>query len=222
MTWSELFDPRLAAESLPFILTGIWDTLYISLLSMLFGLILGFILGAMRSSRFKILRLPSRVYISFMRGMPMIVFLFLLYFGLPVVGIEWSALTSALVGFSLISAAYMAEIVRAAIASVPDEQWDAAKVFGASYSRALWSIILPQAGRIAIPSLGNVFLDLIKSSSLAAVISVPELFHMGQIVAGRAYDSLTMYFLIGMIYWVICWGASALQNYLEKRFPILN
>lgn len=222
MTWSELFDPKLAIESLPYILTGIWDTLLIALISMFFGLILSLILAPMRSSRLKILRWPARVYISFMRGMPMIVFLFLLYFGLPVVGIEWSAMTAALVGFSLNSAAYMAEINRAAINSVPKEQWDAAQVFGASYSRALFNIVLPQAGRIAIPSLSNVFLDIIKSSSLAAVISVPELFHKAQIVAGRTLDSLTMYFLVALIYWGLCFLASSLQNYLEKRFPILN
>ncbi|MGV3488388.1 MAG: amino acid ABC transporter permease [Tuberibacillus sp.] len=222
MTWHDLFKPHLAIESVPYILQGIWDTLLISILSMIFGLALSVILAVMRSSHIILFRWPARVYISFMRGMPMIVFLFLLYFGLPVAGVEWNALTAAIVGFSLNSAAYMAEINRAAITSVPKDQWDAAMVFGASYRTALMAVILPQAFRMAIPSLGNVFLDLIKSSSLAAVISVPEMFHQSQIVAGRTLDSLTMYFLVAIIYWLVCLLASALQNYLEKRFPILN
>lgn len=222
MTWGDLFDPQLAIDSLPYILQGIWYTLLISILSMIFGLALSVILAVMRSSHSILIKWPARFYISFMRGMPMIVFLFLLYFGLPVIGVEWKALTAAIVGFSLNSAAYMAEINRAAIASVPKEQWDAAMVFGASYRQALTAIVIPQAFRIAIPSLGNVFLDLIKSSSLAAVISVPEMFHMSQIVAGRAYDTLTMYTLVAIIYWLICLVASALQNLLEKRFPIIS
>ena len=220
MTWSDLFNPQLAVESLPYILQGIWDTLLISIISMALGLVLSMILAVMRSSHYIIFKWPARIYISFMRGMPMIVFLFILYFGLPVVGIRWEALTCALVGFSLNSAAYMAEINRAAITSVPRDQWEAAMVYGASYRQALFSIIFPQAFRIAIPPLGNVFLDLIKSTSLAAVISVPELFHMGQIVAGRSLDSFTMYILLAIIYWVICHAASSLQNFLERRFPI--
>ncbi len=220
MTIGDLFDPALAIRSFPFVIQGIGNTLLISVLSMVFGMILSVFLALMRQSSFAVLRWPARAYISFMRGTPIIVVLFLFYFGLPVIHIELSALTAAILGFSLNSAAYMAEINRAAISSVPAGQWDAARALGFPYRKILTRIIFPQAVRVAIPSLGNVFLDLIKSSSLAAVISVQEMFQKAQIVAGRTLDTLSMYLLVAFIYWFLCTIVSGLQNHLEKRFAI--
>lgn len=218
--WQYLFNPSLAIESLPYVLEGLWNTLFISFISMAFGLALGLFLALGRSSSNWLLRMPSSLYISFMRGVPILVILFILYFGFPVIGIEFTALQAAVIGFSLNSAAYIAEINRSAINAVDRGQWEASTSLGLSYWQTLRGIILPQAVRIALPPLSNVMLDLIKASSLAAMITVPEIFQHAKIVGGRELDYMTMYILIALIYWAICSVVSILQRYLEKRAEV--
>ncbi|MBS4197518.1 amino acid ABC transporter permease [Lederbergia citri] len=216
--WQYIFDLPLAIKSFPYVIQGIWYTILISFVGMIVGLLIGFFLALGRMSKLVILNWPSRIYISFMRGTPMLVFLFLLYFGLPMVGIEFSAITCALIGFSLHSAAYMAEINRSALTAVNKGQWEASKALGLSYWQTMKLIILPQATRIALPPLSNVLLDLIKASSLAAMITVPDLFNRAKIVGGREFDYMTMYILVALIYWGICSIVELGQSYLEKRY----
>ncbi|MGK4043494.1 ABC transporter permease subunit [Heyndrickxia oleronia] len=220
--WEYIFDIKLAIESFPYVMQGIGYTVLISLVSMLLGLILGFFIALGRMSNKWLFQFPSRLYISFMRGVPILVFLFILYFGLPMIGIEFTAVTAAIIGFSLNSAAYMAEINRSAIASVDKGQWEAASSLGFTYWQTMRKIILPQAVKLAHPPLSNVYLDLIKGTSLAAMITVPELFQKAKIVGGREYDYMTMYIVAALIYWGICSIISILQNYLEKRYEGKN
>ncbi|WP_033543079.1 amino acid ABC transporter permease [Planococcus sp. CAU13] len=216
--WELLFDPVLAIESLPYVLEGIWYTLLISIVSMLGGLVIGFFLALARTSPLKILHWPARLYISFMRGVPILVILFLLYFALPVIGIQFTAVQAALIGFTINSAAYIAEVFRSALASVDKGQWESSTALGLTYWQTMRRIILPQSVRIAVPPLSNVYLDLIKASSLAAMITVPEIFHKARIIGGREYDLLTLLILVALIYWAICSVMTVLQNYLEKRY----
>ncbi|WP_087975159.1 amino acid ABC transporter permease [Oceanobacillus rekensis] len=213
-----LFDIELAIDSLPFILEGLPMTVIISIVGMGIGLVLGLLLALARGSKNILLRWPSRVYISFMRGTPMLVFLFILYFGLPVIGIEFTAMTAAIIGFGLNSSAYIAEIDRSSLNSVDKGQWESAKALNLPYWTTLRKIILPQATRIAIPPLTSVFMDIVKATSLAAVITVPELFQKTQIVAGREFDAMTMYVLVAFIYWPVCILIGYLQERLEKRY----
>ncbi len=216
--WGLLFDPQLAIDSLPYVLGGIWYTLLISMLSMVIGLILGFFLSLARTAPYLLLEWPARLYISFMRGVPILVILFLLYFALPVIGLQFTALQAALIGFSINSAAYIAEVFRSSLASVDKGQWESSRALGMSYWQTMRRIILPQSVRIAIPPLSNVYLDLIKASSLAAMITVPEVFQKARIVGAREYDLLTLLILVALIYWAICSVMTVFQNYLEKRF----
>jgi L-cystine transport system permease protein len=218
--WEYLFNIKLAIESLPYVIQGMGYTLLISVVSMFFGLVIGFFVGLGRMSKRQILSLPARSYISFMRGVPILVFLFLLYFGFPMIGVEFSAVTAAILGFSLHSAGYLAEINRSAIASIDKGQWEASASLGMSYWQTLRRIILPQAVKIAIPPLSNVLLDLIKGSSLAAMITVPELFQKAKIVGGREFDYMTMYIVVALIYWGICSVIAYFQDYLEKRYEL--
>lgn len=215
-----LFDIELAIRSLPFVLEGLPMTLLVSIVGMLIGLFLGLFLALARSSSRIYLRWPARVYISFMRGTPILVFLFILYFGLPVIGIEFSAFVAASLGFGLNSAAYIAEVNRSAISSIDQGQWETAKALNLTYWQTLRIIIFPQATRIALPPLTNVFMDIVKSTSLAAVITVPELFQKAQIVAGREFDAMTLYILVALIYWPICIMIGHMQDRLEKRYSI--
>lgn len=213
-----LFDLQLAIDSLPFLLQGVPMTLVLSILGMILGLVLGFFIALARGAKNFVLRWPARLYISFMRGTPMIVFLFLLYFGLPVIGIELTAFLAATLAFGLNSAAYIAEINRASLNSIDEGQWESAKALNMPYWTTMRTIILPQAIRIAIPPLSNVLLSIVKGTSLAAMITVPELFQKAQIVAGRTFDSMTMYILVALIYWPICGAISYLQDRLETRY----
>ncbi|MBE1553673.1 cystine transport system permease protein [Filibacter limicola] len=220
--WKHIFDLPLAIDSLPYILQGIGYTILISFGGMVCGLVLGFVLALGRGSKRIIFRWPARLFISYMRGTPMLVFLFLLYFGLPNIGIQFSAVIAALIGFSLHSSAYMAEIIRSALNSVDKGQWEAATALGLSNWQTMFSVIMPQATRIAIPPLSNVLLDLIKASSLAAMITVPDLFHHAKVVGGREFDYMTVYIVVGLIYWAICLVVEVWQNYLEKRFAYIK
>lgn len=213
----KLFNAERAWSNLPFILEGVPLTLLVAVIGMAIGLILGFFLALARGSSRIWLRWPARFYISFMRGTPILVYLFVLYFGLPVVGLKLPATTAAIIGFGTNSAAYIAEINRASLNSVSNGQWESARALGFTYWQTIRRIIMPQATRIAIPPLGNVFLDLLKATSLAAMISVPEILNKAQIAAGRTVDSMTMYITAALIYWPLTMIFSALQDYLERR-----
>lgn len=213
----KIFNTENAKANFPFILEGVPYTLLVALSGMVIGLLLGFFIALARGSDYRWLRWLARGYISFMRGTPILVYLFVLYFGLPVVGIQISAISAAIIGFGTNSAAYIAEINRSSLNSVPSGQWESSQALGFTYWQTIRRIIMPQATRIAIPPLGNVFLDLLKATSLAAMISVPEILNKAQIAAGRTVDSMTMYITAALIYWPLTMIFSALQDYLEKR-----
>ncbi|TMN22834.1 amino acid ABC transporter permease [Lentibacillus cibarius] len=216
--FSKIFDVKLAWESLPFILKGLPATIGVAVAGMALGMVLGLFLALARDSKQIILRWPARMYISFMRGTPLLVFLFILYFGFPNVGIELGAITAASLGFGLNSAAYIAEIDRSSLNSIDHGQWESAKALNLGYWKTLWVIILPQAARIAIPPLTNVFMDIVKATSLAAVITVPELFQRTQIVVGREFDAMTLYILVALIYWPVCICISFIQDRMEAKY----
>lgn len=217
--WEYLFDLELALDSLPFLLEGLWITMIISFFSMIFALLLGILIGIARMSRFWFLKYPAQLYISFMRGTPLLVFVFILYYGLPVLGVEFqSAIVAAIVGVSFNFAAYNAEVVRSAIMSVPRGQWEAAATLQMGYIDTLRRIIIPQATRIALPPTFNIFMDVVKGTSLASVITVQELLYSARLVAGRTYDSMTMYISAAIIYWIVCIIIGHFQQRLEKRY----
>ncbi|MFC0523811.1 amino acid ABC transporter permease [Pontibacillus salicampi] len=220
--FDKLFNPKLAWESLPLVLEGLPLTVAISFAGMAIGLILGFFLALGRTSSSLFLRWPTRLYISFMRGTPILVFLFILYFGLPFIGLTLSAITAAIIAFGMNSAAYIAEIIRSSLGSVSKGQWESARALGFSKWQTLWYIIVPQAVRVAMPPLTNVFLDLVKATSLAAVISVPEMIQKAQTVIGRTADSMTLYLLVAFIYWPLCVLIATFQEYLERKFDFYN
>ena len=167
---------QLVIDSLPFLLKGAGYTLQLSIGGMFFGLLLGFILALMRLSPIWPVRWLARFYISIFRGTPLIAQLFMIYYGLPQFGIELDPIPSAMIGLSLNTAAYAAETLRAAISSIDKGQWEAAASIGMTPWQTMRRAILPQAARVALPPLSNSFISLVKDTSLAATIQVPELF----------------------------------------------
>ena len=208
---------QLALDSAPFLLKGAYFTVFLSLGGMFFGLLIGFGLALMRLSAIKLLSWTARVYVSFFRGTPLLVQLFMIYYGLPQLGIELDPLPAALIGFSLNMAAYACEILRAAISSIERGQWEAAASIGMTRGQAMRRAILPQAARTALPPLGNSFISLVKDTALAATIQVPELFRQAQLITARTFEIFTMYLAAALIYWVLASALAHLQNRLEAR-----
>jgi cystine transport system permease protein len=208
---------QLLLDSAPYLFKGALYTVLLSLGGMFFGLLLGFFLALMRLSRFAGLVWIARLYVSFIRGTPLLVQLFMIYYGLPQLGIQLDPLPSALIGFSLNMAAYISEILRAAIASIDRGQWEAAASIGMTPAQTLRRAILPQAARTALPPLGNSFISLVKDTSLAATIQVPELFRQAQLITARTFEIFTLYLAAALIYWVLATCLSSVQNRLEVR-----
>ena len=207
---------QLALDSAPFLLKGAYYTVILSLGGMFFGLLLGFGLALMRLSRFKSVSWLARIYVSFFRGTPLLVQLFVIYYGLPQLGMELDPLPAALIGFSLNMAAYACEILRSAIGSIERGQWEAAASIGMTRVQAMRRAILPQALRTALPPLGNSFISLVKDTALAATIQVPELFRQAQLITARTFEIFTMYLAVAAIYWLACSLLAAGQGRLER------
>jgi cystine transport system permease protein len=206
----------IAVDSLwPILKAGAIFTVPLSLISFTLGLALGFLLALARLFGGKTAVWAARTYVWFIRGTPLLVQLFLIFYGLPSVGIVLDAFPAACIGFTLNVGAYSSEIIRSAIAAVPKGQWEAAYSIGMTWSQAMRRTILPQAARIATPPLGNSFIALVKDTSLAAAITVPELFQSAQRVAAVTYEPLLLYAEAALVYLVISSALSALQDRLE-------
>ena len=208
---------QLALDSAPFLLKGAVFTVVLSIGGMFFGLLLGFILALARLYGHAVFSWLARIYVSFFRGTPLLVQLFMIYYGLPQLGLELDPLPAALIGFSLNMAAYVCEILRAAIGSIDRGQWEAASSIGMTRAQTLRRVVLPQAARTALPPLGNSFISLVKDTALAATIQVPELFRQAQLITARTFEVFTMYLTAALIYWVLASVLAHLQNRLEER-----
>lgn len=208
-------DLNLMLDSIPFLLSGLGYTLGISLAAFFLGNVLGISMTVLGFIPWRPIKLFVRFYLSFLRGTPALVLLFLLYFGLPY---QLNAVVAAIICFSLTSSAFIGEIYRGSIAGVNPGQWDAAYALGNRFFPTMRFIILPQAVRISVPALSNVAMDLLKGTSLAAMITVPDIFQKAKIIGGRTFDYLSMYLLVALIYWLLCIGIGLLQHRLEKYF----
>lgn len=208
-------DMGLMLESIPYILTGLPYTVGISVITFCLGNLFGIILAVLGLLPSRLLKGSIQFYLSFLRGVPGLVLLFLLYFGLP---IQLSALQAVIICFTLTSSAFLGEIYRGAILGVGVGQWEAARALGLNFLQIISSIILPQAFRIAIPALGNVAMDLVKGTSLAAMITVPEIFQKAKIIGGREFDYMTLDILVALMYWGLCLLISLGQKRLEKSY----
>jgi L-cystine transport system permease protein len=210
---------QLALDSLwPLLRGALIGTIPLALASFALGLVLALLLALARMSRFRALSWPARFVISLVRGTPMVVQLFVIFYGMPTLGITLPPWPSAIIALSINVGGYAAETIRAAILSVPAGQWEAGYTIGMSRALTLRRIVLPQAARVSVPPLSNTFISLVKDTSLAALILVPELFKEAQRIAAFSLQFMTIYIEAALIYWVICIGLSFLQGRLEKRF----
>lgn len=214
------FDVTYFVEIIPLLLGYLGITLKMALLGLVFALALAVFMAVVRVFRVPVLDWLVQLYISFFRGTPLLVQLFLLYYGLPqifplMVGID--AFTAAVIGLSLHFSAYMAESIRAAILGIDKSQMEAALSIGQSPLMAMRRIVLPQAARIALPSLMNQFVDMIKSTSLAFTLGVAELMARAQMEASSSFRFFESFLAVALIYWVVVVLFTRLQMIMEKR-----
>ncbi|ANB60177.1 amino ABC transporter, permease, 3-TM region, His/Glu/Gln/Arg/opine family domain protein [Anoxybacillus amylolyticus] len=202
---------------LPLVKGALYYTIPLTVITFSIGLVLAVVTALARISELKLLAALARVYVSAIRGTPLLVQLFIIFYGLPNLGITIDSFPAAVIGFSLNVGAYASEIVRAAILSIPKGQWEAAYSLGMSYRQTLKRIIFPQAARVSIPPLSNTFISLVKDTSLASLILVAEMFRKAQEIASMNYEFLLLYTETGIIYWVICFLLSIAQDRIEKR-----
>ncbi|MDU0346293.1 amino acid ABC transporter permease [Microbacterium sp. KSW2-29] len=201
----------------PMVVAGITGTIPLSLASFAIGLVIALLMALLRLSPNVVLSGFARFYISIIRGTPLLVQLFVIFYGLPAVGVVIDPFPAAVIAFSLNVGGYAAEVIRAAILSVPRGQWEAAHTVGLSPAKTLTRIILPQAARVSVPPLSNTFISLVKDSSLASLILVSELFRQAQNIAAFSYEFMAVYLEAALIYWLFCLVLSFAQNALEKR-----
>lgn len=210
---------QLMWESLGTLLwAGLVFTIPLTLITFVLGLLLGLLTAVVRLFAPAPFVAVARFYVWVIRGTPLLVQLFVIFYGLPSLGILLDAFPAAIIGFTLSVGAYTSEIIRAVISSVPKGQWEAAYSIGMNWRQAMSRTILPQAARVAVPPLSNTFISLVKDTSLAAAITVPELFQAAQRIVATTYEPLILYIEAAIIYLVLSTFLSTLQGYLERRF----
>jgi len=192
-------------------------TLPLTAVSFTLGLALAVLVALMRLSGNRLISAPARFYVSVIRGTPLLLQLFIIFYGLPSLGITIDPWPSAIIGLSLNVGAYASESVRGAILAVPRGQWEAAMTVGMGRVTTLRRVVLPQAARIAVPSLSNTLISLVKDTSLVSVVLVTELFRQAQIIAGQTFEYFTLYGVAAVYYWVVCLVLSFGQTRLETR-----
>jgi len=201
----------------PLALGAITGTIPLALASFAIGLVLALVVALMRLSKNRVVSGVARFYVSVIRGTPLLVQLFVIFYGMPSIGITIDPWPSAIVAFSLNVGGYAAEIIRAAILSVPRGQWEAAYTIRMSPATTLRRVILPQAARVSVPPLSNTFISLVKDTSLASLILVTELFRVAQQIAAFSQQFMLLYLEAALIYWLFCLALSSGQNALERR-----
>lgn len=208
----------LMINSLPLLIVGAGITIQITAISVGLGLIIGMFVGIARICNVKVLRALATVYIDFLRGTPLLVQIFLIYFALPmVVGQRVDPFIAAITACGINSGAYIAEIFRAGIQAIDEGQMEAGRSLGMSWVQTMRYIIVPQAFKNIIPPLGNEFIALLKDSSLVSVIGFEELTRRGQLIIARTYGSLEIWITVALIYLVMTLTISRLVSYMEKR-----
>ena len=192
-------------------------TVFLTVVSMAVALVIGLLLALARISPSRALRLPATVFVELIRGTPLILQLFYIFYVLPFFNIRLEKMQAGILGLALNYGAYLSEVFRAGIEAVDHGQWEAAKALGLRRSQTLRLVILPQAMRIVVPPVGNYFISLFKDTALVSTISIAELVFTGQLIAAESFKYLQVYSIIFVIYLVISYPASLGVGVLERH-----
>lgn len=211
-------DRAFGTSEFIFLLKAVPWTLLLSLGAMLGGGVVGFAISIMRISPLRPLRLIASSYVGLFQGTPVLMQLFVIYYGLAVVsGIQVNAWFAVLVAFTLYAGAFLGDIWRGSIQAIPRQQWEAAASLSLSYYKQLWYVILPQAARISIAPTVGFLVQLIKSTSIAAIIGFVELTRAGQLMTSATFQPMVVYPIVAGMYFLICWPLTTFARTIERR-----
>ncbi len=209
---------EIIANSFPKILSlGLTVTIPLAFLAFILAFVISVVVAFINYAHIKVLTPLSRIYIWIVRGTPLLVQLYIFFYGLPSLGITFNPFVCALIVLGLNEGAYMSETMRASLNAVPSGQMEAGYCVGMNYIQIMFRIILPQALRTAFPSLMNSLIALIKDSSMASTITVVEMFRQAQIVNGRVFQPFVLYLEAAFIYLIFCSVVSIIQRFVEKK-----
>ena len=215
------FNFALVVNSFPLLLESALVTIKITALSVGFGLLIGLVASIARMSKLWLVKMLASLYVDFIRGTPLLVQIFIIYFALPMItGVRVDPLVAAITACSINSGAYVAEIFRAGIESIDKGQMEAGRSLGMTWGQTMYYIIVPQAFKRVIPPLGNEFIAMLKDSSLVSVIGFEELTRRGQLIIARTYGSLEIWLSVAVIYLAMTFVISRFVAYLERRYKI--
>jgi len=213
---TELLD--LLREAAPVMAKGAGYTLAFAVAAMIGGLVLGFPAAILRLAPWAPLRWPAALYVSVFRGTPLLVQLFVIYYGLPGIGIEFTPVTAGILALSLNAGAYLSESLRGAILGIAKGQWNAGFSLGLTYPQTLGLVILPQALRTAVPAMSNTLISLIKDTALVSVITVTELMLVTKELISVTFRPLPLYVAAAVVYWLPSLCFEAVQRRAERYF----
>lgn len=204
-----------------FLLAALRWTVLLSLIAFTGGMAFGFVVALARTSPFFILRAVSIIYIQIFQGTPLLIQLFIAYYGFAVLfDLKIDVWTAVSLAFTLYSAAFLGEIWRGAIQSIPRQQWESADCISLSYFDKLRFVILPQAFRVAIPPTVGFLVQLVKGTSVAAIIGFVELTRAGQLMTNVTFQPMTIFPIVALLYFIMCWPLSRLGKMLERRLDV--
>ena len=212
-------DWKIIGESIPLLAEGMVVTLKLSAISAVLGLLLGVAMGLGALSRSRVLRGAVAAYVDFIRGTPLLIQIFLVFFALPMIGVRFDEFWAGVVALSLNAGAFVAEVVRGGVGSIERGQTEAARAIGMRHRQILVHILLPQAYRQTVPPLTNELISLVKNSSLLSVISVYELTRAGQAIISVHFVPFEIYTLLALYYYVLIKALSWLSARLEQSLP---
>lgn len=210
---------KVIVDNWHYIASGLIVTIEVSVLALLLSMVLGGILGVLRIVPSRVARFATRAYVEFFRNVPPLVLLFFIFFALPRIGIGFSSFTSGVIGLTVYHAAFVAEITRAGIEAVGRAQLDAARALGFSYIGAMRHVIMKQAIWLVLPPLGNLFISLIKTSSLVAAISTTDLMFESEILHERTFKTFEVFGFACLVYIALTLSLGTLMQRLEGRLP---
>jgi His/Glu/Gln/Arg/opine family amino acid ABC transporter permease subunit len=213
MDWS------IIVMAMPILAVGLLATLKVCLAAIAIGIVLGFALGFGALSRFRAVRIAVLAYVDFVRGTPLLVQIFLVYFALPVIGINFDEYWAGVIALSLNAGGFICEIVRASMQSIDRGQTEAAQSIGMRHRQIILHVLFPQAWRRILPPLTNELISLIKGSALLSAISVYELTHAGQEIIATYFSPFEIFLLIALYYYALISALAWLSRYLERRLP---
>ncbi len=211
---------ELGFQDLLYLVLAMRWTLVLTLMAMAGGTVIGTLVAACGASKHAAARTLAKAYVGTVQGIPLLAWLFVFYFGFPIFGVTVPAWTAAAIGFSVYAGGFLGEIWRGALISIPRTQWEAGVSIGMSYVEQLRYVIIPQAIRVATPPTVGFIVQLVKNTSLAAVIGFVELTREGQLTAAATFQPLAVYSLVAALYFLLCYPLTVCSRRLEGRLRV--